>query len=102
MRGNCSAEMVAEKDTCFASVIRLGTSVIRRLAASAVADFAAAKTVDAEMLILPALDTFFPRKPPNERVFDFKVENFSEHKDDGLKTILQCKTTSNQQRTSHR
>jgi hypothetical protein len=67
--------------TCFASVIRLGTSVIKRLAASAVAVFAAAKTVDAEgMFILPALDTFLPRNPPNERVLDFKVDNFSEQK----------------------
>jgi hypothetical protein len=84
-------------------VIRLGTSVIRRLAASAVADFAAARTVDAEgILILPALDTFFPIKPPKERVFDFKLENFSENREDSFQFIEKFKASSNQESTSHR
>jgi hypothetical protein len=72
------------------------------LAASAVAAFAAAKTVDAEgMLIFPALVTFLPRNPPNERVFDLKVDNFSGHIEDDLKFIENCIATLNQERTSH-
>lgn len=58
--------------TCFASDRSDGTSDIIRLAASDVTDLAAASTVDGEgKLMLPAPDTFLPRKSPIDNVFDF-------------------------------
>ena len=71
-RGAYKLRVSINKLTCLASLSRDGTSVIIRVAASVVADFAAASTVEGDgKLMLPGIATFFPKKSPIDEVLDF-------------------------------